>query len=38
MLDTLDNVNTNRGTSNTPSTSEMYYDEIPDVISALVRG
>lgn len=38
ILDKLDNVNTNRGTSNTPSTSEMYDDEIPDVISALVRG
>ena len=38
ILDKLDNVNTNRGTSNTPSTSEMYDDQIPDVISALVRG
>lgn len=38
ILDKLDNVNTNRGTSNTPSASEMYDDEIPDVISALVRG
>lgn len=38
ILDKLDNVNTNRGTSNTPSSSEMYDDEIPDVISALVRG
>ena len=38
ILDKLDNVNTNRGTSNTPSTSEMYDNEIPDVISALVRG
>ena len=38
ILDKLDNVNTNRGTSNTPSPSEMYDDEIPDVISALVRG
>lgn len=37
ILDKLDNVNTNR-TSNTPSTSEMYDDEIPDVIAALVRG
>ena len=38
ILDKLDNVNTNRGTSNTPSSSEMYDDDIPDVISALVRG
>ena len=38
ILDKLDNVNTNRGTSNTPSSSEMYDDQIPDVISALVRG
>ena len=38
ILDKLDNVNTNRGTSNAPSSSEMYDDEIPDVISALVRG
>lgn len=38
ILDKLDNVNTNRGASNTPSTSEMYDDQIPDVISALVRG
>ena len=36
ILEKLDNINTNRGTS-TSDTSNMYEDEIPEVIKSLVR-